>query len=48
MFKEIRILSITEEAVKAMDPGGMSFVNVNTFDDYERIGGNKGGNPCLA
>jgi molybdenum cofactor guanylyltransferase len=48
MFNEIPILSINEEVVKALDPGGMSFVNVNTFDDYERIGGNKGGNPCLA
>jgi molybdenum cofactor guanylyltransferase len=48
MFKEIRILSITDEVVRALDPGGMSFVNLNTFDDYQRIGGNKGGNPCLA
>lgn len=48
MFREIRVITIPGEIVEALDPEGRSFINLNTFDDYERIGLEKGGNPCLA
>lgn len=30
---------VSEEEVKAVDPEGRSFANINTVEDYERIGG---------
>ncbi|HEX8948196.1 MAG TPA: molybdenum cofactor guanylyltransferase [Dissulfurispiraceae bacterium] len=34
---EIRTNFIDEEEVRALDPEGMSFANINTMEDYERI-----------
>ncbi len=37
MLAGLRVRYITEEEVRAQDPEGDSFVNVNTMEDYERI-----------
>ncbi len=34
-----RVLFVEEEEVRARDPLGDSFVNINTLEDYEKIGG---------
>lgn len=39
MLKALRVLYITEEEVKGMDPRGDAFININTMEDYEKIGG---------
>ena len=39
MFGNIEVLYINEEAVRASDPLGKSFVNINTMEDYKKIGG---------
>jgi molybdopterin-guanine dinucleotide biosynthesis protein A len=39
MLEDLRVNYITDEEVRAMDPKGASFVNINTMEDYERIGG---------
>lgn len=39
MLDNIHVRYITDAEVKAMDPEGRSFVNINTIEDYERIGG---------
>lgn len=33
-IKKLKVLYITEEEVKKIDPFGMSFVNINTIEDY--------------
>ncbi len=38
-FDRLCVRYISEEEVKAVDPEGKSFVNINTMEDYERIGG---------
>jgi molybdopterin-guanine dinucleotide biosynthesis protein A len=39
-LQEIKVLYISEEEVKSIDPEGRSFVNINTLQDYHReIGG---------
>lgn len=35
----LRVNYISEQEIRAVDPGGESFVNINTMEDYERIGG---------
>ncbi len=35
----LRVRYIAEQEVRAVDPEGGSFVNINTMEDYERIGG---------
>jgi len=35
----LRVKYIAEQEVRAVDPAGESFVNINTMEDYERIGG---------
>ena len=35
-LKKIDVLYIEEEEVKAIDPEGSSFVNINTIEDYKR------------
>lgn len=39
MLKALRVLYIKEEEVKGMDPRGDAFININTMEDYEKIGG---------
>jgi molybdopterin-guanine dinucleotide biosynthesis protein A len=39
MLSNIEVLYIDEEAVMARDPLGKSFVNINTMEDYKKIGG---------
>jgi len=39
MLEDLNVRYITDEEVRAMDPKGASFVNINTMEDYERIGG---------
>lgn len=39
LLKNIDVLFISEDEVKAIDPEGKSFVNINTIADYEKIGG---------
>ncbi len=39
MLDNMNVRYIGDEEVRAMDPEGRSFVNVNTIEDYERIGG---------
>ncbi|MGO9379722.1 MAG: molybdenum cofactor guanylyltransferase [Dissulfurispiraceae bacterium] len=41
-LREIRTLYVDETDVRAADPKGSSFVNINTMNDYEMITGNKG------
>ncbi|HXX58358.1 MAG TPA: molybdenum cofactor guanylyltransferase [Thermodesulfovibrionales bacterium] len=43
LLKRLKVRYIDEETVREIDPSGRSFVNVNTPEDYERIGGV----PCL-
>jgi len=45
LFKKIDVLYIPEDEVKAVDPEGMSFVNINTPEDFEREGGGKNTDP---
>ena len=40
MLGDLNVQYITDEEVRAMDPKGASFVNINTMEDYKRIGGN--------
>jgi molybdopterin-guanine dinucleotide biosynthesis protein A len=42
-LKEIKVCFVGEADVRAVDPEGKSFVNINTVDDYEMIMGEKGG-----
>jgi molybdenum cofactor guanylyltransferase len=44
MIREIRVITIPWEVVSTMDPECRSFINLNTFDDYKRMGLEKGGN----
>lgn len=39
MLAHLRVKYIAEQEVRAVDPEGESFVNINTMEDYERIGG---------
>ncbi len=39
LLDSLNVRYITDEEVRAIDPSGMSFVNINTMEDYERIGG---------
>lgn len=39
LLREINTIYIEEEEIKDIDPEGLSFINVNTLEDYERIGG---------
>jgi molybdopterin-guanine dinucleotide biosynthesis protein A len=38
-LKTIDVRYINEEEVRSIDPEGRSFVNINTFKDYQREGG---------
>ncbi len=40
-LREIRTFYIEESEVRAADPEGFSFVNINTVDDYKMITGDK-------
>ncbi len=40
-LREIRTFYIDESEVRAADPQGLSFVNINTMDDYEMVTGDK-------
>ncbi len=44
MLESLIVMYISEEDVRSVDSGGESFVNINTMEDYERIGGKE----CLA
>lgn len=39
MLEDLHVHYIKDEEVRSMDPKGASFVNINTMEDYERIGG---------
>jgi molybdopterin-guanine dinucleotide biosynthesis protein A len=41
MSSEMSVRYVAEEEVKTVDPRGRSFANINTIEDYERIGGEK-------
>ena len=41
MLDNMNVRYVGDEEVRAMDPEGRSFVNINTIEDYERIGGKK-------
>lgn len=38
-LRKLNTLYIDEKEIKDIDPEGLSFVNINTLEDYERIGG---------
>lgn len=40
-LSEVNTFYIEDEEIKDIDPEGLSFVNINTLEDYERIGGMK-------
>jgi molybdopterin-guanine dinucleotide biosynthesis protein A len=42
-LNEIRVYFVEDADVRAVDPEGKSFVNINTMDDYKMIMGEKGG-----
>jgi len=37
MLTDLHVLYIKEDEVRAIDPDGRSFVNINTMKDYERV-----------
>jgi len=37
MLTELKVLYIKDEEVKAVDPEGRSFTNINTMEDYKKI-----------
>ena len=37
LLKHVRVKTISESEVRAFDPTGLSFVNINTLEDYERF-----------
>jgi molybdopterin-guanine dinucleotide biosynthesis protein A len=39
MLKALRVRPITDDEVKGVDAAGRSFVNINTVEDYKKIGG---------
>ena len=39
MLKTLRVRFVTDDEIKAVDAAGRSFVNINTREDYENIGG---------
>lgn len=39
ILNRLNVLYIGEEEVRSIDDDGRSFVNINTMEDYERIGG---------
>ncbi|HXX80939.1 MAG TPA: molybdenum cofactor guanylyltransferase [Thermodesulfovibrionales bacterium] len=39
MLEDLNVQYLTDQEVRAEDPKGASFVNINTMEDYERIGG---------
>lgn len=39
ILTDLCVRYVTDEEVKGVDPAGESFVNINTMEDYERIGG---------
>jgi molybdopterin-guanine dinucleotide biosynthesis protein A len=39
MLKRLDVLYINDEEVRDLDPDGSSFVNINTMEDYEKLGG---------
>ncbi len=40
-MEELNVLYIGEDEVKAVDPEGKSFTNINTMEDYEKIVGSQ-------
>lgn len=40
-LRVVNTVYIEEKEIKDIDPEGLSFVNINTLEDYERIGGMK-------
>jgi molybdopterin-guanine dinucleotide biosynthesis protein A len=36
-LERANVLYITEEEIRAIDPEGRSFVNINTMEDYEKV-----------
>lgn len=38
-LQNINTVYIEEQEIRDIDPDGLSFVNINTLDDYEKIGG---------
>jgi molybdopterin-guanine dinucleotide biosynthesis protein A len=43
-LRQTDVLYISEEEVRAIDPDGRSFVNINTMEDYMK---ETGGSKCL-
>jgi molybdopterin-guanine dinucleotide biosynthesis protein A len=41
LLREVDTIYIKEEEIKGIDPEGISFININTLEDLERIGGNR-------
>jgi molybdopterin-guanine dinucleotide biosynthesis protein A len=39
MLDKVKVRYFADEEVRAVDPEGKSFVNINTMEDYQRIGG---------
>lgn len=39
MLSVLQVRYVSDGEIEGVDPGGQSFVNINTLDDYERIGG---------
>ena len=39
LLAHLRVRDVAEEEIRSVDPAGDSFVNINTMEDYERIGG---------
>jgi molybdopterin-guanine dinucleotide biosynthesis protein A len=39
MLNRVNVFYVSEEEVREKDPEGRSFVNINTMEDYEKIGG---------
>jgi len=40
-LKSIDVFYIGEDKVRSIDPEGRSFININTFEDYKREGGER-------
>lgn len=38
-LSEVETVYIEEKEIRDIDPQGLSFININTLEDYERIGG---------
>lgn len=48
LLKRVRVKIVSEDEIKALDPEGLSFVNINTPHDYERFKNGQRGEAVMA